>query len=293
MIIDIHTHIFPPSIAEKALRKLSRLGDSLPFTDGTLDGLRSSMERASVSLSVLLPVATDSRQVEGINDFAARLNETYEGKEILSFASIHPGCANARKELSRIKSLGFPGIKVHPAYQDTDLDDIRYLRIFERAAELGLFVITHAGLDIGFPGVVRCSPQMARRAIDAVGDFPILLAHMGGWKNWDDVPECLADTKAYIDTAFSIGFRQPLRREEPEVRLMETGQAMDILRAFGADRILFGSDSPWSSQKTSVEAVQALPIPEDDKEKILGKNARKILHLLPKAVFLGTRISSS
>ncbi len=181
------------------------------------------------------------------------------------------------RDRSRIRSLGFRGIKIHPVYQDTELDDIRYLRIFERAAELGLIVLTHAGLDIGFPGVVRCSPEMARHAVDTVGEFPFVLAHMGGWKNWDEVPRQLADTRVYVDTSFSIGCRTPLGAPKKRVMLMEQKQTMDIIHSLGADRILFGSDSPWSSPRESIEALRDLPISKDEQTKILGGNAQDLL----------------
>lgn len=277
MTIDIHTHIFPDALAPKVLDRLSRAGGTMPFADATGDGLRRSMEEASVGLSVSLPVATNSQQVEGINEFAAKLNDRYEACGILSFAAIHPDYTNYRKVLGQLKAMGFRGIKIHPAYQETDLDDIRYLRIFERAAEVGLIVITHTGMDIGFPGVVRCTPTMARHAIDTIGEFPFILAHMGGWGNWGEVANRLADTKVYIDTSFSIGTRAPLDNPGERIPLMEEEQAIDIIKAFGAGRVLFGSDSPWSSQKESVEAVNGLAIDENEKAAILGGNAQRLL----------------
>lgn len=277
MIVDIHTHIFPDALATKVLDRLSRAGGIKPFTDGTLDGLMRSMEEAGVEHSVTLPVATNSQQVEKINEFAAKLNDRYEARGIHSFAAIHPDYTNYRKELGRLKAVGFKGIKVHPAYQETDLDDIRYLRIFERAAEVGLVVITHAGLDIGFPGVVRCSPDMAGNVVSAIGDFPFVLAHMGGWGNWDEVSAKLAKTKVYIDTSFSIGSKAPLGSPGERVPLIGESQALAIIKAFGSERVLFGSDSPWSSQRESVEAVKKLPVGEDEKAGILGNNACKLL----------------
>ncbi len=279
MIIDLHTHIFPPHLAGKALAGLSPASNSLPFTDGTAEGLRRSMKEAGADFSVILPVATSEGQVEKINDYAAGINEQYEGKELLSFGAMHPDFTNFRQELARLEALGIRGIKIHPAYQDTDLDDIRYLRIYERAAELGLLVLTHAGMDIGFPGVVRCSPIMARHVMETLGSFPFILAHMGGWENWEDVPKTLADTGVYLDTSFSIGARRPLDHPELRISLLEDSLAMEIIRAFGPERILFGSDSPWSSQKESLDALKRLPLPESDLEKICGGNARKLLKL--------------
>ena len=280
MIIDMHTHIFPDKMAASVIDKLSRTSRSVAFTDGTLNGLIEAMHSGGVDLSVILPVATNPHQVEKVNEVSYKLNESHSEEGILSFGCMHPDYENYSKELSRLKELGFKGIKIHPVYQDTDLDDLKYLRIFERTAELDLIVVTHAGLDIGFPGVVRCSPTMSRHVVDEIGDFKFVLAHMGGWKNWDEVPNYLADTNVYIDTAFSTGTITPRSDSiwnAEDLAMLNEEQFMKLFEAFGADRILFGTDSPWSLQSDSIEYIQRLPISKEEKEKILGSNAAHLL----------------
>ncbi|MBE8951960.1 MAG: amidohydrolase family protein [Quinella sp. 1Q7] len=282
MIIDMHTHVFPDKIADAAVEKLSRVSRTPAFTDGTVGGLQRSMDAAQIDLSVILPVATNTSQVEKINSSAAALNETFAGKGVFSLGSIHPEFLNWRAELSRVKNFGLKGIKIHPVYQATDLDDVKYLRILDRAAEFDLIVVTHAGLDIGFPGVVRCSPQMARRVVDTVGNFKFVLAHMGGWKNWRDVPEILGDTKIFIDSSFSTGNiipRSDFAWSVDELKLLNAAQFMKFVEVFGADRILFGTDSPWTEQDTSLEFIRALPLAVADKNKILGLNAKRLLNI--------------
>ena len=276
MIIDMHTHIFPDKMAASVIDKLSRTSKTVAFTDGTMSSLINSMQKSSVDLSVILPVATNPHQVEHINNSALSI----EHSALISFGCMNPNYENYSKELNRLKELGFKGIKVHPVYQDTDIDDMKYLRIFERAAELDLIVVTHAGLDIGFPDVVRCSPKMLRHVVDEIGDFKFILAHMGSWKNWDEVPEYLADTKVYIDTAFSTGTITPRPDsiwKAEDLKLLNEEQFMTLFRAFGAERILFGTDSPWSDQSGSIKFIEHLPIVDDDKYKILGGNAAELL----------------
>ena len=282
MIIDMHTHIFPEEISAAVIEKLSRASRVPAFTNGTLSGLKKSMDEAQINLSVILPVATLTRQVEKINSSSAALNEKFSGEGIFSFGCIHPDFTNYREELGRVKNFGLKGIKLHPVYQDTNLDDVKFLRILDRAAELDLIVVTHAGLDIGFPGVVRCSPQMACRVVEEVGEFKFVLAHMGGWKNWDDVIKILADKKIFIDTAFStdkIIPRKDFVWNEDELKLLDAEQFMKFVKIFGAEKILFGTDSPWTAQKISLDFIKNLPLAEDDKNKILGLNAQKLLNL--------------
>ena len=282
MIIDMHTHIFPEEISAAVIEKLSRVSRTPAFTNGTLHGLKKSMDEAQVNLSVILPVATNPRQVEKINSSSAALNEKFFGEGIFSFGCIHPDYANYRTELSRVKNFGLKGIKIHPVYQDANLDDVKFLRILDRAAELDLVVVTHAGLDIGFPDVIRCSPQMAKKVVDELCEFKFVLAHMGGWKNWSDVLKILGGKKIFIDTAFStekIIPRKDFHWDEDDLKLLDGAQFMKFVEIFGAEKILFGTDSPWTAQKISLDFIKNLPLAEDDKNKILGLNAKKLLEL--------------
>lgn len=282
MVIDIHTHIFPDKIAAEVIEKLSRISRAKYFSDGTLNGLLNSMKNCGVDISVVLPVATNPLQVVKINDFAAKTTEKFSAQGIMYFGAMHPDFEDFRAELSRVKNLGLKGIKIHPIYQGVSLDDKKFLRIIERAAELDLIVITHAGLDIGFPGVVQCSPKMARNVIKKIGNFKFILAHMGGWKNWDEVLTELAGTNIFLDTAFSTG-KIPARSDfvwqAEDLNLLSVEEFLKLVKTFGAEKILFGTDSPWSSQKDSVDFIKNLPISEVEKNKILGENAEKLLTL--------------
>ena len=277
MIIDFHTHTFPDKIAEAALTKMRAASHTVTFTDGTVTGLQSSMRNANIDWSVVLPVATNPAKVASINDLSAALTEK-DG--LIYFGCIHPAIENAKDELRRIAGLGLKGIKIHPVYQGVDLDDIRFLRILDAAAENNLIVVTHNGDDIGFPGVIRCTPEMARNALQQVGAVKLVLAHMGGWRNWERVADALADTSAYLDTAFSLGRltqTEPKHYSSEEELLMGEEEFCRLVRAFGADRILFGTDSPWSSQKGDVEQILALPLTAEEKTAILSGNAEKLL----------------
>ena len=137
MVIDIHTHTFPDKLAAPTIRKLQGACHTRAFTDATNAGLAASMARAGIDCSVVLPVATNPHQVAHVNESAAQINARGRGTGIYSFGCIHPDCPDPRGELARIAALGLKGIKLHPAYQATRFDDIRYLRILDRAGELG------------------------------------------------------------------------------------------------------------------------------------------------------------
>lgn len=279
MIIDFHTHTFPDHIAAAALAKLQRASHSAAFTDGTNAGLSRSMQSGGVDMSVVLPVATNPAKVPSVNDSSIRLNGQHS---MIHFGCMHPLYENWHDELGRIARAGLKGIKIHPIYQDVNIDDPRFLRILERAGELGLIVVMHAGYDIGFPGVVRCSPQMTLNAIHQAGDVPLVLAHMGGWRNWDEVCTLLCDTSVRLDTSFSLG-QIPMLEEgyytEDELKLLTDEAFCRMVRLFGSDRILFATDSPWMDQAASAAHIRALPLTDAEKQNILGRNAQRLLQL--------------
>lgn len=282
MIVDFHTHTFPERIAVPTIQKLAHMSHIKPFSDGSNSGLAASMAAAGVDYSVVLPVATNTRQVCHVNDSAAQVNDNYRKTGIISFGCMHPDFPDWKEELARIANMGLKGIKLHPVYQDVDLDDPRYLRILDRCGELGLIVLTHAGLDIGIPGKVNCSPDMTLRALKQVGPVRMILAHMGGWRNWDQVEELLVDTDAYLDTSFTLGRMTPLGDGfygPSELNMMEEEQFLRMVREFGADRLVFGTDSPWGGQAEDVARFRALPLTGEEKAAILGGNAQKLLGL--------------
>ena len=282
MIVDFHTHTFPERIAATTLEKLQGMSHIRPFSDGTQAGLARSMKQAGIAVSVVLPVATNARQVSRVNDASVQLDHEGAAQGILSFGCMHPELEDWEEELERIAGLGLKGIKIHPVYQGVDIDDLRFVRILSKCAQLGLIVVTHAGLDVGFPGKVNCSPAMIRRALDRAGEVKLVLAHMGGWRNWQEVAGLLADTGAYLDTSFSLGSMTPNADgyyQGKDIGLLDESSFVELVRAFGAQRVLFGTDSPWGGQTEDVKAILRLPLTDEERTAIFGENACRLLGL--------------
>ena len=282
MLIDIHTHTFPTHIAALTIEKLKQQGHTDAFTDGTVAQLRASMERVGVDYSLVLPVATNIRQVQKINEVSARLHSHAAETGVLSFGAMHPDFPDWKNELARIKELGMPGVKLHPVYQGVNYDDPRYLRILDRAAELGLTVLVHGGRDVGFPERVNITPAMILHTIREVGDYPVIVAHMGGWHQWDEVEELLADTHVCLDTAYALGRIHPLGDGfygPGDLAMLGSEQFVRMVRKFGAHRIFWGTDSPWRDQQESLDLFLQQPLTKEEQELILGGNAAKLLGL--------------
>ncbi len=265
MVIDFHTHIFPDAIAARSIELLSNASGIQAATDGTLNGLLASMDKAGVDMSVILPVVTKPSQFESVNTFAKEVNDRYKGR-LLSFGGIHPDCQDYKAELEKIKDLGLPGIKLHPDYQKVMIDDIRYRNIIRYADELGLIIVVHAGVDIGLPDPVHCPPDRVRRIIEDIRPCKLVLAHMGGWKQWEAVYDCLAGEKVWLDTAFTFAYIEP-------------DMFRKLLKKHDPDKILFATDSPWSDAMKDIQALKGLVGDPELAEDLLWRNAQRLLEM--------------
>ena len=282
-IVDIHTHTFPESVAQAALLSMQRNSHTALFADGTARGLAERMKCAGVSVSVVQPVATNPAKVGRINDRVLETNRSAAETGIYSFGAMHPACETWEAELERIAAEGIKGIKLHPCYEETDIDDPKTIAILRKCRELGLIVLIHAGLDVGLPGSLCAVPEKIRRALDAAGDVKMVAAHMGGWKEWEQTARLLPGTGIFLDTAFSLGFmtRAPgdAHWSEKELEMLSPQAFCDLIQLFGAERVLFGTDSPWTDQKAEIGKILKLPLSGEEKEAILGKNAERLLSL--------------
>ena len=263
MIIDFHTHIFPDGIAPKTIPFLEQRSGVKANTDGMLKGLLAAMDKSGVDLSVVHPVVTKPSQFESVNTFAKYVNDTCQGK-LISFGGIHPDCEDYKSKLEYIKSLGLPGIKLHPDYQGVFIDNVRYMRIIEYADELGLMILTHAGVDIGLPEPVHCPPDRMRKVLDAIRPKKMIVAHMGGWSQWEQVCEYLAGVNIYLDTAFCFDY-------------ISQEMFCKIWEKHDKDKILFATDSPWGEAGKTIAQLKAMPLSEEEVEDILANNAKKLL----------------
>ena len=261
-IIDFHTHFFRDDIAAAAVGKLEQTSGYKAFSDGTLAGLISSMDRAGIERSLVLQVATKASQVGPINNYCLSI----QNDRIRFMAAFYPNSPDWEKDLQSISESGFRGVKVHPDYQEFHPDAPALLPVFDMVRQLGLIFYTHAGNDLSFEPPGKGGPHRLAALLDALPGLKLHAAHMGSFTMWDAVEECLIGRDVTLDTSFSIGF-------------MEDERLLRMIRNHGVDKILYGSDSPWRDQKTEVDKLSALGLTDDELEMIFSANAKGLLGL--------------
>jgi predicted TIM-barrel fold metal-dependent hydrolase len=263
MLIDVHVHIFPDAVARRAVDRLSQLGSMCAYADGTRADLLAAMNRAGIDWAVNLPVATSSEQVSAINDWAVANNVP----PVHSLAAIHPDSPDPLAILGEAKRRGLRGVKMHPEYQQFDPCEDRLEFIWLACMELDFPILFHSGYDAAYPPPFRSSPAKFAILARRHPRLRMVLAHCGCLEGWRDVPETLRGIpNVAVDLAYSAGIIPP----DGLIRL---------IRGLGAERVFFGTDSPWQDAAADAKAFLALPLTPGERERIAWRNAVEWLGL--------------
>ncbi len=260
-IIDFHTHAFTDAVAVAAVPSLEAQGDLSAHYDGTIGGLTAAMDAGGVSVSVIQPVATKPSQVVSINDWAASVASA----RIVPFGAMHPDFDDPGAEMARMRGMGLQGFKLHPEHQCFEPHDSRMARVYDAAVEQGMIVLFHAGADVIHP-TVHGTPASFEQVLDQWPELTVVLAHMGGFREWDGVTQRLLGQDVWLDTAYTLGH-------------LPDEEFLRMVRAHGVDRILFGSDGPWTDVAHEIGLLREVGLTADETQAVFGGNAERLLGL--------------
>lgn len=257
-IIDFHTHVYPDCIAEKATRATCDFYGLHTNQTGTVDMLLQKGQAAGITHYVLLPVAVHAHGVRHVNEFI--VEQIRQHPEFYGFGTVHPDMEDMADELDYIRASGLIGVKLHPDMQAINTDDERLFPLYERLQVLDMPVFIHCGDE----HKDFSHPRHLRRVIDRFPRLTVIAAHLGGWSKWDEAVEYLKDTTCYLDISSCMMFMPPEK-------------VVEYVRAFGVDRVLFGTDFPIWNAASEVKNLMALPLTDDEKEQIFFRNAQRVL----------------
>ena len=259
-LIDIHTHIYPEKIAQKATDSVR---DFYNIYGGTMEGTsRELLERGKsmgISKFVVLPVANHPGRVQSINDFI--VSQVKEHEEFIGFGTVHADMDGISDEVERIFNLGLRGIKMHPDSQRFAIDDLRLYPVYD-AIQGKIPVILHMG-DQRYN---YSHPVRLRRILDRFPKLEVIAAHFGGYSMYHTARELLWDTNCVFDISSSLMF-------------MEKGVAERYINSYGAERMAYGTDYPLWDPVTEVTRFQQLNLSSGQFEQIAHKTAERILKL--------------
>jgi predicted TIM-barrel fold metal-dependent hydrolase len=261
-VVDFHTHAFPDRVVDRAMAALSETYGARPVATPTLSGLLAYMDASGVDLSVVMPVATRPDQVPSINDWAAASCSD----RILCFGSLHPDLPNPAPEVARMVGMGLKGAKLHPHFQQFHPDDPRVFPLYE-AMQGKLIALFHSGQEIIDIPYVHARPARLARVHQTFPELTIVVAHMGGFRMWEEAREGLIGSEVYLETSFC-----------PE-RDLPDPEFLGLIQAHGTARTLFGSDFPWGEAATDIARLCQLGLTQEEVETVAWQNAEALLRL--------------
>lgn len=257
-IFDIHAHIYPDAVAPRAVQALRDGYDGIEVHgDGRLETLKKQAKMAGITQMAVHSVATAPKQVDSVNRFVMSAARENPGL-IVPFGALHPDMERPERAVEQLVKDGFMGIKLHPELQGFKVDESKAVDLFSAAAGK-LPVLLHCG-------DYRCdnsAPERIRRMLREVKGLKLVCAHLGGWTQWEQAAWMLMDEDVMVDSSSSL-------------YALDEATALSIIRGYGADRVLFGTDFPvWTPEK-EVERMLRLPLTESEREKIFWNNHSRL-----------------
>lgn len=260
-IFDMHVHIFPDQLADRAVSAIGTFYENFYMEgDGRLDTAIKWMDQVGITRCAAHSVATTAHQVASINEFVMNAFKKYP-ERILPFAAMHPGVDHPHAVAESIIQAGFRGVKLHPEIQNFKIDAPEVLDMLA-PFEGRLPVLVHAG-DYRMD---HSSPERIRHVLREFPGLTLICAHLGGWTVWEQAARELPGENVWVDTSSALFALTPER-------------ATEIIRSYGVDRVLYGTDFPMWSPISEMERFNRLLLTDDEREKILWGNHLKLFDL--------------
>lgn len=279
MIIDFHTHVFPPEIIadrDRFIRRdpwLRELYGNPKAKMASVDDLLASMEEVGIAISVACAFGwRDTGLIEVCNSYLIQAMRDHPGR-IIGLAAVQPLAAQqAIRELERCAQAGMPGFgELMPHGQGYRLSDSRLLApLVEAARTLDMFALTHTSEPVGhlYHGKGDVTPVELHSFIQAFPDLRVVAAHFGGgYPIYELMPEVHAcASNLWYDSAAALYLYRP------EIFPL-------VARVAGIEKILWGSDFPLISQRRMLVYAKESGLDAEELTLALGGNAAAFLHI--------------
>ena len=277
VIIDFHTHVFPPQVKKKRSKYIDSdpcfaiLYSSSDAKLATADELIASMDKNGVDISVIVNIGWTTHELcVETNDYILESIARYP-RRLIGFCAVQLNSYDAAiAEIERCTKGGVRGVgEMRPDMQLFDLRDDEVMEPFIKVIEEHkLILLTHTSEPVGheYPGKGATTPEMLYPFITSFPDLTIVCAHWGGglpfYALMPEVKQAMGNV--FFDTAASPLLYSPQVWEQ-------------VVQLVGADKILFGSDYPLLAQSRLIKEIKSLDLPEETKNLILSGNAQKLL----------------
>lgn len=226
--IDAHIHILPDAVHEANPDS----DDVWVYAD--LHRYRRAMETLNIEKAVIMPLndpwlMSMEFTVSAVHKNLYEMKQRYPGR-FYAFADIdtrNDPVVSVEALCRAIDEYSLDGIKLHPNNTGVALNSEYNQAIFSFAQERNVPVAIHS-----YPGS-EDDPGAATRIVKMLEQYPrltVIVCHMGAYQ-WEQ----LLPARAYVDISAIL----------PDyVRTYGVRQTNELMRRFGADRLIFASDYP-------------------------------------------------
>lgn len=260
--IDAHCHIYPEKIVDKAVAGTDNFYGVKSFCRGTVEDLLEKGSKAGIDKFIVQSVATTPKQVKSINEFIAdEVNKNPQ--KLVGFGTLHPESKDIKGDIEHLLELGLKGVKLHPDIQAFKIDDYRCLKIYEFCDEKNLPLLLHTGDNrYDFSNPNRLLP-----VLKIYTGLKVIGAHFGGYSIWQEACETYKGIpNFYVDCSSSMPW-------------LDKETTLQIIRAYGAEKVLFGTDYPMWNPENEIDSILSLGLDEQEIMSILNINAKKLFNL--------------
>ena len=100
--------------------------------------------------------------------------------------------------------------------------------------------------------------------LDRYPNLTVIGAHFGGWSVWEEATRIFCGRENFfVDCSSSLYAMSPEKAKE-------------LIMAYGADRVLFGTDYPLWTPEAEMERFMRIDLTDDQRRAILCDNAEKL-----------------
>ncbi|MHA1297961.1 MAG: amidohydrolase family protein [Candidatus Helarchaeota archaeon] len=298
-IIDAHLHTYPTSkIGLQAMQ-----GTGVSGMTGTVEELIKNMKEGNIlkaiqvnmtpvrdmadaalkkipkNLSAEQKAQEEKKIIEKMigrnirrNDWTCDMADKYD--VLIAYVSLDPLCGEKMIEelLDKVKYRNISGIKLHPGNGRFFPYDKIMWPVYEKAIELKLPIITHAGAFLTPDGVQYSQPKHFKEVLDTFPNLTLVMAHLGiGF--WEETRSL---AKKYDNLFFDTS------RAITSVKMWGTlkdKKAIELIRGIGIERVMWASDYPWCNPAKDAQKIQNMAFTNEEKALLLGENAKNILNV--------------
>lgn len=276
LIIDFHTHIFPPEVIARRDTYLERdawfrlLYAHPQARMASADELIAEMNASGVDMAVTFGFAwADPGLCREANEYVLESVSRWP-ERLLGFAVVNPAVEGAVAELERCMQKGLHGLgELMPEGQGYALDDPCLDEVMQQMAYWKRPVLIHTNEPVGhyYPGKSKSTLQSLYRLAVRHPGTTLVAAHWGGglffYELMPEVQQALRHV--YYDTSASLY----LYRDD----------IFPLAAQIIPQKMLFATDYPLISQGRFLQRIRETDLSADAREALLGGNAARLLQI--------------